>query len=134
MKLLLDTSTFLWFIGNLPELSDDARQLLKTGGNQLYLSIASVWEMAIKMSIGKLTPTRPLRVFIPEQLAANRINLLPIEIIHLDLVSQFPLYHKDPFDRLLAAQSLVEQMPIVSNDDQLDAYGVHRLWANRGLV
>jgi len=128
MKFLLDTSTFLWFIGNSPELSDQARQLLKAGGNQLYLSIASVWEMAIKVSVGKLTLARPLTVFIPEQLAANRIELLPMGIAHLGLVSQFPLHHKDPFDRLLAAQSLVEQMPIVSSDPQFDLYGVQRLW------
>jgi PIN domain nuclease of toxin-antitoxin system len=130
MRLLLDTSPFLWFIGNHPDLTDYARQLLRDGSNQLYLSIASVWEMAIKISVGKLTLVRPLSVFIPEQLAANRIHLLPIEIAHLGLVSQFPLHHKDPFDRLLAAQSLVEQMPIVSRNDKLDLYGVQRLWTN----
>jgi PIN domain nuclease of toxin-antitoxin system len=128
LKLLIDTCTFLWFLGDSPELALFARQLISSADNQAFLSTASVWEMAIKISIGKLELAQPLRTFVSEQLELNHIELLPIQIEHLELVSQLPLHHKDPFDRLLAAQSIIESMPIISNDTRLDFYGVHRLW------
>lgn len=128
MPLLLDTHTFLWFVLNDPRLSGTAGTLLRDAGNQVFLSVASVWEMAIKVSIGKLPLAQPIDILIPEQLARNDFRLLPIELAHVTRVSTMPLHHRDPFDRLLAAQSLTERMPLVSGDSVLDGYGLTRLW------
>ncbi len=128
MKLLLDTHSFLWFVGNSPKLSGKARQLIHDLNNEVYLSIASVWEMGIKVSIGKMSLTQPIKSFVTSQLSANRINLLAIELDEIETISQMPLHHKDPFDRLLAAQSLVRGMPIISIDSKLDFYAVNRIW------
>ena len=84
--------------------------------------------MAIKISLGKLRFAQPFEIFIPQQLSLNRIGLLGITISHTAKVAVLPFYHRDPFDRLLIAQAIVEQMPIVSHDTEFDAYGVTRLW------
>ena len=90
--------------------------------------MASLWEMAIKISLGKLTIGGPFDTFIPEQLALNAIGLLSITLAHTAAVSTLPFRHRDPFDRLLVAQSLVDSVPIVSRDGVLDAYGIVRMW------
>jgi PIN domain nuclease of toxin-antitoxin system len=128
MRLLLDTHTFLWFIAGSAELSAIARALIEDPTNESFLSIASAWEMAIKASLGRLTLAQPLEQLLPAQLAANGISILPIGLSHTFRVSSLPLHHRDPFDRMLVAQSLVEQMPLVSVDAALDAYGIRRLW------
>jgi PIN domain nuclease of toxin-antitoxin system len=127
MKLLLDTHTFLWFIGDNPKLSAAAKKLLESDV-ELMISAASLWEIAIKVSIGKLTLTQPFQEFIPDQLTKNSVQLLPIGVAHLATVSTLPFHHRDPFDRLIAAQAIIEQLPIVSVDDKFDLYGVNRLW------
>lgn len=129
MRLLLDTHTFLWFIEDSSKLSPEAKKLLESEG-ELLLSIASLWEMAIKVSIGKLTLAQPFDTFIPQQLSKNAIRLLPISIAHLGSVSTLPFHHRDPFDRLLIAQAIAEQLPIVSIDDKFDSYPVKRVWSN----
>ncbi len=111
MKLLLDTHTFLWFIEDSPKLSAEAKRLLESKA-ALLLSIASVWEMAIKISIGKLSLPSPFDDFVSEQLSKNTIELFPIRLAHLSLVSTLPFHHRDPFDRLLIAQAITEQYPI----------------------
>jgi PIN domain nuclease of toxin-antitoxin system len=128
MRLLLDTHTLLWFLSDDAQLSDPARKLIEDGANEILLSIASLWEMAIKISLGKLTIGGPFDIFIPEQLALNSIGLLGITLAHTAAVSTLPFHHRDPFDRLLIAQSLVDAVPIVSRDGILDAYGVVRMW------
>ena len=127
MKLLLDTHTFLWFIDDSPQLSQRGKALLEAD-NALLLSIASLWEIAIKLRLGKLTVGMPIEVLMTEQLTRNDIDVLPITVAHLIVVSTLPLHHRDPFDRLLIAQAMVEQMPIVSADPACDAYPVQRLW------
>ena len=127
MKLLLDTHTFLWFIEDNLQLSADAKNLLESDVD-LLINAASLWEIAIKISIGKLKLTQPFDVFIPDQLTKNAIDLLPIAVPHLALVSTLPLHHRDPFDRLLVAQAIIEQIPIVSIDDKFDMYGANRMW------
>ncbi len=127
MKLLIDTHTFLWFISDNRRLIDSARMLLE-GDNELLLSTASLWEIAIKNSIGKLTLDSPFEKFIPEQLNINEINVLPIEVKHLAYVISLPFHHRDPFDRLLIAQSIVEKVPIVSVDSKFDSYSIERIW------
>jgi PIN domain nuclease of toxin-antitoxin system len=128
MKLLLDTHTFIWFIMGSPNLSTRARALIEDVANEQFLSVASLWEIAIKLSIGKLTLSSPFDVLIPPQLSLNGFELLNIEIEHAAVVATLPFHHRDPFDRLLIAQAMVENMSIVSIDAVLDAYPVARLW------
>ncbi len=125
---MIDTHTFLWFIDSDPNLSDSALVHVKDGSNEIYLSVASIWEIAIKVGTGKLRLAEPLRSFIHEQLELNRINALSISAEHAAGVSSLPLHHRDPFDRLIVAQSIIEQMPIISKDAAFVAYGVVRLW------
>jgi PIN domain nuclease of toxin-antitoxin system len=128
VNLLLDTHTFLWFIGGSDRLSAAARTLVEEPTNQPYLSVASLWEMAIKLSIGKLTLARPFEDLIPEQMQLNGVQLLNIELAHIIPVTNLPFHHRDPFDRLLISQAIVERMPIVSGDPSFDGYEVKRLW------
>ncbi len=126
-RLLLDTHTLLWFILNNPQLSARANELIENA-ETLSLSMASLWEMAIKVSSGKLPLPKPWDQFIFQQLQRNNIGLLVIGFDHVVKVSELPFHHRDPFDRLIIAQSFVEQMPIVSVDDVFDDYGVQRFW------
>jgi len=128
MKLLLDTHAFLWFIGGDERLSPSARVLIENVSNDAYLSVASLWEMAIKISLGRLQLAQPFETFIPHQLSLNRIGLLGITMSHTAKVATLPFHHRDPFDRLLVAQAQVEQMPLVSSDPAFDAYSITRLW------
>ena len=93
---------------------------------ELLLSVVSLWEIAIKVSTGKMTLPKPFKIFIPEQLQQNEITVLPIETDHLTYVTTLPFHHRDPFDRLLIAQSIVEGIPIVSMDAAFDPYKVDR--------
>ena len=98
MKLLLDTHTFLWFIDDSPQLSQQGKALLEAD-NALLLSIASLWEIASKLRLGKLTVAMPIEVLMTKQLTRNDIDILPITVAHLVAVSTLPLHHRDPFDR-----------------------------------
>jgi PIN domain nuclease of toxin-antitoxin system len=129
VNLLLDTHAFLWFIANGPRLSSQAQTLIQNTGNRRLLSIAGLWEMAIKVSLGKLTLAQPFDQFIPRQLQLNQIEVLAIELPHLAAVVAMPFHHRDPFDRLMAAQCQVEALPIISTDPAFDAYSVRRIWA-----
>ena len=128
MNLLLDTHTFLWFIAGDSRLSQPARSAIEDVNNNRYVSMASLWEIAIKVSVDKLKLSEPFEVLIPEQLAENRIEPLNISVDHTALIASMPFHHRDPFDRLIAAQTKVEQMTLVSVDVAFDAYGVTRLW------
>jgi PIN domain nuclease of toxin-antitoxin system len=128
VNLLLDTHSFIWFVEDSPSLSAQARALIEEPTNAVFFSMASVWEMAIKISLGKLHLSQPFDLFIPNQLLLNDITILDITINHTLRVATLPFHHRDPFDRLLIAQSLVERMPCVSIDSVFDAYSVHRLW------
>lgn len=126
MPHLLDTQALLWWLADDARLSADARSAIIA--NECLVSLASCWEMAIKISIGKLSLDTPIDRFIPEQLAWNGFTMLEIQLSHVARVSVLPLHHRDPFDRLLAAQALSEDIPIVSNDDVFRDYGVKRVW------
>jgi len=128
MKLLLDTHSFLWFIGGSSKLSVNARMLIENVTNQSVLSMASLWEMAIKVSSGKLNLVQPFETFIPQQMSLNGIGLLEILFPHTVVVATLPFHHRDPFDRLIIAQAMVEQIPIVSCDTKFDEYAITRLW------
>lgn len=129
MNILLDTHTFIWFIENHQSLDRHARAVIEDSRSTVFLSIASVWEMAIKVSLNKLHLTEPFQSFIPAQLIQNDITLLGITIAHALSVATLPLHHRDPFDRLLIAQSIVEQIPLVSADAIFDAYPIKRIWS-----
>lgn len=128
MRFLLDTHTFIWFILDARQLSPTARKIIEDAQSDILVSTASLWEIAIKMSLGKLDMGAPFADLIPGQLVANQIEILPITVAHLHQVAQLPFHHRDPFDRLLIAQSQVEQMPLLSRDPTFTAYGVQRLW------
>ena len=128
MTHLLDTHTFLWFVTRDAKISGAALAVLRDPANTLLLSMASVWEMAIKVGLGRLPIPQPLDVFVPEQARRNRIDLLPISFAHAVRVATLPHHHRDPFDRLLVAQALVEDLPVVGRDAAFDAYGVRRVW------
>ncbi len=128
MKLLLDTHTLLWFIAGSPNLSAAARTLIEDAANEKYVSIASLWETAIKISIGKMTLAAPFDVLFPHQLQINGFELLPIKINHTSTVAALPFHHRDPFDRIMIAQVIEENMNLVSIDAVFDDYSVTRLW------
>lgn len=129
MRLLLDTHTFLWWLDdNEQQLSNSARSALMNAHNECFLSIASCWEMAIKSSLGKLRLTKPIERFIPEELNKNNFRLLPMDFRHVAKIEALPFHHRDPFDRILVAQSLTEKIAIVSADAVLSEYGVKRIW------
>lgn len=127
MKILLDTHAFLWFIDDSPALSARSKSLMEAE-NELFLSVSSLWEIAVKLRLGKLIVAMSTESLMTEQLTANNIEILPISVPHLVQVSTLPLHHRDPFDRLIIAQAIVEQMPVVSADPAFDAYPVERLW------
>lgn len=131
MNLLSDTHTFPWFVGGSSQLSLTARQLIEDPKNTNWLSIASLWEMAIKFSLGKLeqlASEKPFAEHIADLLAENAYQVLSIRQSHVTHVVKLPFHHRDPFDRLLVAQSQIEAMPILSADRLLDPYGIQRLW------
>ena len=124
---LLDTHAFLWWVWDDPKLSSCARQAISRAAD-CYLSLASCWEMALKISLGKLKLPASYRHYIPEQMAANGFRQLPIEFRHTSQLASLPFHHRDPFDRLLIAQAIEEKLPIISLDDAFDLYGVCRIW------
>lgn len=128
MKLLLDTHAFLWFIMGSANLSGNARAVIENHSNEILISVASLWEMAIKVSLGKLILSAPFDDLIPAQLNLNGIGLLNISLDHVSLLTTLPFHHRDPFDRLIVAQAIVEKMPVVSIDAAFDAYPTKRLW------
>jgi len=127
VRLLLDTHSFLWFVGGDSQLSALARREIADVNNERYLSIASAWEIAIKANLQKLKLSAPFPIFM-NQVERNAIDLLPVILEHLNIVANLPLHHRDPFDRLLIAQALTEGLPIVSADTLFDAYPITRLW------
>src|SRR5260370_2825251 len=128
MTALRHTTTVLGFCQNEPSLSGSAKTLLEHPANRKLVSVASCWEIAIKAGLGKLKLGEPSGTYIPNALARTGFDLLPISLAHATGVESLPAHHKDPFDRLLAAQALAEAIPLVSVDAIFDLYGVNRLW------
>jgi len=128
MKALLDTHVFLWWITDDPRLSPRVREIIADGANELYLSAASGWEIAIKAKLGRLRlPDDPER-FILKHLELNAIKTLPVQMIHALHVYKLPEHHRDPFDRLLIAQAQLEKVPILTADPQISRYEVEVIW------
>jgi PIN domain nuclease of toxin-antitoxin system len=128
MRYLLDSHTFLWFISADPRLSERAHDAISEIQNEVMLSIASLWEIAIKTSLGKLTLGQPFRELISRQLLGNEIGLLPIDPSHLTILTDLPFHHRDPFDRLIIAQAMAEGIPVLSGDPEFLKYPVQTVW------
>ena len=105
-----------------------ARNLIADSGNILFLSVVSAWEIVIKNKLGKLTLPEPVKQYIPSRLAINRFESLPIQMSHVLQIASLPSIHRDPFDRILIAQSQVENLPIVTIDQQITQYLVQTIW------
>jgi|HubBroStandDraft_2_1064218.scaffolds.fasta_scaffold223212_2 PIN domain nuclease of toxin-antitoxin system len=127
MKALLDTHTFLWAIAEERKLSRRAQQVF-TGPNNLWLSVASVWEILIKTKAGKLSMPKPVGPYLVKKLAQNQIELLPITLDHVLKIESLSPHHRDPFDRLLIAQSIEEGWPIITADPWFARYPVDVIW------
>ena len=128
MRVLLDTHTFLWFIWADAQLSQTARNSIEDMQNQKYLSIASLWEIVIKVRLGKLNLLESLPDFFSHYVDDYGFIVLPVERNHLLTLATLPLQHRDPFDRILIAQSIQEGMPLLSADHIMDSYPVSRIW------
>jgi PIN domain nuclease of toxin-antitoxin system len=128
VNLLLDTHSLLWFLNEDPHLVPNAKALIEDSLNRKFVSMATCWEIAIKVGLKKLDLGKPVSTFLPRELLVNKFGLLHIELVHALHVENLPRHHRDPFDRLLVAQSVIEKIAIVSSDEKFDSYGVVRLW------
>ena len=128
MQILLDTHAFIWFIEGINRLSSTARDSILKPENQLYLSIASLWEIAIKLNLDRLSFAEPFEQLIPHQMKLNSIHSLPISLLHLNQLIDLPFHHRDPFDRLLIAQAISEKLPIITRDKSFPDYEVVLIW------
>jgi PIN domain nuclease of toxin-antitoxin system len=127
MRTLLDTHTFLWAISDDPRLSRQAAQIF-IGPSDLWLSVASIWEILIKVANGKIPLPKPVSPYLMKRLAENRIELLPITLDHILKIESLPTHHRDPFDRILIAQSLEEGWPIITSDPVFKKYPIRVIW------
>ncbi len=128
MRVLLDTQALVWALLNDARLGNAARVTITSAENDVLVSIASLWEIAIKTSLGKYSLNEPFATFMETRLPESGFAFLPIEARHLVVVATLPFHHRDPFDRLIIAQAIVEQVPVVSSDAAFDAYPVQRMW------
>ena len=128
MRTLLDTSAFLWFIGGSKKLSNKARKFIESFENELVMSVASLWEIAIKISIGKLELYECFDRLIPEKIEENGIDILQINLNHLSEMMKLPFHHRDPFDRLIIAQGISEKIPVITCDYAFKAYPIEIIW------
>ena len=128
MKLLVDTHIFIWWTQDSQKLSPAVRSAIADPGSALYLSTASIWEIIIKQQLGKLKFPEPLEQSIPQTISHYGLSLLPIELSHLFRLQGLPLHHRDPFDRLLVAQAMAENLTLATSDTPLSAYGIPLLF------
>ncbi len=128
MIYLLDTHTFIWWNSQSTKLSPRAYTLCRDNTNTLLLSLASVWEIQIKSQLGKLTLPAPLKTIIEVQQRDNQIELLHIKLTHILGLGNLPDHHRDPYDRLLIAQSKVENIPLISRDSEIAKYPIEVFW------
>lgn len=128
MKYLLDTHTFIWLNGAPAHLSSRAEEICADESNILLLSLASIWEMQIKLQLGKLRLPADLAEIVTRQQEINHIELLPITVQHIVGLANLPNYHKDPFDRLIISQAMVESAMLLSDDSQVARYPIETIW------
>ena len=127
MRILIDTHIYLWSLTNEDRLSKSMKTLLTAGDTEVFLSVASLWELAIKHSHGKLKLKIPFKDLATVELKNNFINILPISPAHTIEVAKLPHFHKDPFDRIIIAQAITEDLPVLTVDPQFDLYPIKRI-------
>ena len=128
MRYILDTHTLLWIITEDSKLSTTALKIYLDPSNVMFFSMASVWELAIKASLGKISLGKTLEEFIEEHVKGNDIEILDIHLPHVFRIEQLPFHHRDPFDRLIIAQVIEDNLLLVGNDTIFDLYNVKRIW------
>ena len=128
MKVLLDTHAFLWSITGDDRLSETAEKTFLNPENNLYFSAASFWEICIKLSLGKLSLKSGRLKTIQEEMRINAVQWLPVEMQHCVELTKLPFHHRDPFDRMLIAQALAEDLQLLSRDGRLSAYEIELIW------
>jgi len=128
MRILLDTHAFLWWITGDQRLSQRSIECISDGSNELFFSVASGWEIAIKAGLGRIDIPDPLDRFVSEHLFRNHMDVLAIQLSHALHVITLPQFHRDPFDRMLISQAQIEKLPILSSDKLFAAYDVEVIW------
>ena len=128
MKLLLDTHVFIWMNNSPNKLSARFCQYCEQGEDEFFLSMVTPWEIQIKQQLGKLKVAPVISKLIEKNRQENNIKLLPIELVHIETLSEIPLYHKDPFDRLLIAQARFEKMTLITADEKIRKYDIKVIW------
>lgn len=128
MKILLDTHTFLWWVVEDAQLSLKAKEIIANPDNKIYFSVVSAWEIIIKVGIGKLSLSEPPETYIPSRITSNQFEILAVQMPHILKINSLPNFHKDPFDRLLIAQSLVEDLSLLTVDNAIAQYSVQTIW------
>lgn len=128
MNILLDSHTLIWFSQNSPQLSSSAIKILEDRNNLLFLSLVSVWEIQIKVQLGKLNLDISLAEIVKDQTKINDVQILPLKLSHIWTLDTLPYYHKDPFDRLLISQAITEKLIILGVDSVFDSYPVQKIW------
>jgi len=128
MTLLLDTHALIWYLEGSERLSRAGRAAIEDSRNERFVSHATAWELAVKLSLGKLQLQIPFSELFPKVIAANGFHVLPPEFLHYQELLNMPLHHRDPFDRLLIAQARVERLTVVTSDAHFAMYGIPVLW------
>jgi PIN domain nuclease of toxin-antitoxin system len=128
MRVLLDTHALLWWIQDDDRLSAAARTAISSAGNRVFVSAASMWEIVTKAKLGRLRLHEPIHHFVSTQFEANEFEALPITVRHTFELEKLPDLHRDPFDRMLIAQAIAEDMPLVSGDRAVQVYPVGTIW------
>ena len=128
MRLLLDTHALIWYVDHDHLLSASAHAAITDSANELLLSAGTIWEIGIKVGLNKLSLSMPYREWMNKAIADLGLTLLPISVEYADVQAGLPRHHGDPFDRLLAAQARVENIPLISSDPVFDRYGLNRIW------
>ncbi len=128
MRVLIDSHALIWAVDDVPRLTQAAAVAMQDPGNELLVSAASIWEMAIKVSVRKMTLSLPYRQWMDKAISDLGLSILPITVDYAEVCAGLPWHHRDPFDRLLIAQAQVEALSVVSGDPQLDVYSITRIW------
>jgi len=128
LKYLVDTHVLLWIIDNNSQLSQKVKEIYLDEDNEILLSIVSIWEMAIKISLKKLAIPGVLSDFVKNHIIGNNIRILDIRLSHIYRLEHLQYHHRDPFDRLIISQCIEENIPIICSDSRFDQYNVDRIW------
>jgi len=128
MRILIDSHVLIWYVDQDNLLSPASHAAISDPTNDLLLSAGSIWEIGIKLGLGKIILTQPFKPWINQAISDLDVTVLPLSVEYVDVQSNLPRHHGDPFDRLIVAQAIVEQVSIISADANLDAYGIIRIW------